>query len=249
MTAKLNGRVAIVTGASSGIGAAIAREFGAEGAAVVAIYNTNRSGAETVVADIIRSGGRGIAAQGDVTQEASANAIVDAAIEAFGKLDILVNNAGISQFRPIEEFSLNHFASQISTNVLGPLLVTSAAVKHLQIGASIINIGSSATSFAPAGSAVYTATKAAVDGFTSVLANELGPRGIRVNALKPGITPSEDSFDDNTPEGRYIKMFADRTPLRRLGRPIEIAKAAVFLASDDANFVTGEHLMVSGGLR
>lgn len=249
MSHDLNAKVALVTGASTGIGAAIAYALAAAGAAVVVNYRSNQLEAEAVVSTIESAGGRAVAIRGDVGSESDVRHIVAAALDAFGRIDVLVNNAGISEFLPVEAFTVEHYERQFRTNVLGPMLITSATLGHLQQGASIINISSSATEFAPPASSVYAATKGALDIYTRVLANEIGPRGIRINAIKPGLTVTEKSFADGSAESDLVKTFVERTPLRRLGATTDIANAVVFLASDDAGFITGETLLVSGGLR
>ncbi|WMJ68226.1 SDR family oxidoreductase [Stenotrophomonas sp. 24(2023)] len=249
MSLNLNGKVALVTGASTGIGAEIARALGACGAAVVVNYRSDRTGADAVVATIVAAGGRAVAVAGDVGNAADAAALVAAAIAHFGTLEVVVNNAGVFEFLPIESFVPDHYERQFRANVLGPMLVTAAAVPHLRDGASIINIGSSVTHFAPPGASVYAASKGAVDAFTRVLANELGPRGIRVNTLKPGLTATERTLADGSTESAFVQSYVERTPLRRLGSTADVARVAVFLASDDAGFITGEHLFASGGLR
>jgi 3-oxoacyl-[acyl-carrier protein] reductase len=249
MSHNLHAKVAIVTGGSTGIGAAIARALAEAGASVVINYRSSKTEAEAVATAIEKTGGRAIAVGGNVSSEGDAKKVINAALDVFGRLDIIVNNAGISEFQPIEEFTSEHYERQFRTNVLGPMLIVSASLPHLQRGASIINISSSATHFAPPSSSVYTASKGALDAFTSVLANELGPRGIRVNSLKPGLTITEKSFAEGTAESDFVKTYLERTPLRRLGETADIASAAVFLASDDAGFITGEKMLVSGGLR
>lgn len=246
---RLADKVALVTGASKGIGAGIARALAAEGAAVVVNYASSRAGADAVVAAIEAAGGRAVAAHGDVAKEADAKALVDAAIEHFGRLDVVVNNSGIYAFSPVEEISVDQYRSMFDINVLGTLLVTRAAVPHLKEGASIINISSNITSVLLAGSAVYAGTKGAVDVITGVLANELGPRGIRVNAILPGVTETEGTGAAGVADSDFIAGFVARTPLGRTGKPDDIGGAAVFLASDDAHWVTGERINVSGGLR
>lgn len=249
MSQKLAGKVAIVTGASTGIGAAIARALGAEGASVVVNYNTDQAGAEIVVADIKKAGGDAVAIGANIAKKESAQAVVDRAIDYFGQLDIVVNNAGRHEVATVEDFDEELYRRTFETNVLGTMLVTAAAVKHLKTGASIINLGSVTTHFSMPGSSVYTASKAAIDGYTSVLANELGPRGIRVNALKPGLTATEKAVANGIPDSDFATGFISRTPLGRLGTTDEIARTAVFLASDDSAFVNGVHLLVAGGLR
>ena len=249
MSGKLHNKVAIVTGASNGIGAGIAKALATAGASVVINYNSNKAGGEAVVSSITLAGGNATAVGADISTKAGADHLIDAAIKHYGQLDIVVNNAGVAEAVPFEDFSEEAYRRLFDTNVLGTMLVTAAALKHLKTGASIINIGSVATHFAPSGMAVYTATKGAIDGFTSVLANELGPRGIRVNALKPGMTATERVVAAGVPDSDFAKTFLARTPLGRFGTTMEMGKAAVFLASDDSSFITGDHLLVAGGLR
>ena len=246
---KLQGKVALVTGASKGIGAAIAKALAAEGASVAVNYASSRAGAEAVVAAIVAAGGTAVAVGGDVSQAAEAKGIVEGAVAAFGRLDILVNNSGIYAFAPIEAVSEEQFHAMFGVNVLGLLLVTQAAAAHLGEGGAIINIGSGVTSLTPPMSAVYSATKGAVDAITGVLARELGPRRIRVNSINPGIVDTEGTQAAGFAGTDFEKALVAQTPLGRAGRPEDIAKAAVFLASDDAGWVTGEKIIVSGGLR
>ena len=246
---KLTGKVAVVTGASKGIGAAIAKALAAEGASVVVNYASSKEGAENVVAAIAKAGGKAIAVDGDVSKAAEAQAIIDAAIKAYGRLDILVNNAGVYQFNPIEAITEEHFHRHFDINVLGPLLATRAAVKYLGEGGSIINIGSGVSRLTPPNSAVYTGTKGALDAITGVLAKELGPRKIRVNSLNPGMVETE-----GTRSGGYIgsdleKALVAQTPLGRVGQPRDIADVAVFLASNDSRWLNGEVVLVGDGLR
>ncbi|HVW22800.1 MAG TPA: glucose 1-dehydrogenase [Opitutaceae bacterium] len=246
---KLAGKVAVVTGASKGIGAAIAKSLAAEGAAVVVNYASGRSGAEQVVAAIAAAGGRAVAAAGDVSRAAGAQGIIDAALRAFGRLDILVNNSGVYAFTPIEEVTEESYRRQFDTNVLGTLLVTQAALKHLGEGASIINLGSVVSRITPPGSSVYTGTKGAIDAITGVLARELGPRKIRVNAINPGMVETEGTHSAGFIGSDFEKEAVARTPLGRIGQPSDIASIAVFLASDDSGWLTGERLTASGGNR
>lgn len=249
MSNKLSGKVALVTGASKGIGAAIARQLAAEGAAVVVNYATSRQGADTVVAAIVAAGGKAIAVAGDVSQAAEAQGLVDAAIKTYGKLDILVNNSGVYEFAPLEAITEEHYHKQFNVNVLGLLLVTQAAAKHLPEGGSIINIGSVVARITPPESAVYTATKGAVDAITGVLSRELGARKIRVNSLNPGMIETEGTHTAGFIDSDFAVSIAAQTPLGRIGQPDDIASIAVFLASDDARWLTGEQLLASGGHR
>ncbi|CAP54174.1 glucose 1-dehydrogenase [Gluconacetobacter diazotrophicus] len=246
---KLSGKVAIVTGASKGIGAGIAKALAAEGAAVVVNYASSRSGADTVVAAITDAGGKAVAVQGDVSRKADAQGLVDAAIGQFGRLDILVNNSGVYEFGAIEEITEEHFHRQFNVNVLGTLLTTQAAVGHLGAGGSIINISSVVSRITPPHSAVYTGTKGAIDAITGSLARELGPRQIRVNAINPGLVQTEGTQTANVVGSEMEQAIIAQTPLGRTGQVQDIAPLAVFLASDDARWLTGETLIASGGLR
>jgi 3-oxoacyl-[acyl-carrier protein] reductase len=246
---KLTGKVAIVTGASKGIGAAIAKSLAAEGAAVVVNYASSKAGADTVVAAITKAGGKAVAVQGDVSKAAQAQGIIDAAVKTYGRLDILVNNSGVYKFGPIEAVTEEDFHWHFNVNVLGLLLATKAAVKHLGEGASIINISSAVTRITPPGSAVYTATKGAVDAITGVLARELGPRKIRVNAISPGIVETEGTVSAGFIGSDFEKAAIAQVPLGRSGQPDDIASIAVFLASADSGWLTGERLIASGGMR
>jgi 3-oxoacyl-[acyl-carrier protein] reductase len=246
---KLKGKVAIVTGASKGIGAAIAKSLASEGASVVVNYASSKEGADAVVAAIGKAGGKAVAVRGDVSKSADAQGIVDAAIKQFGKLDILVNNSGVYNFSPLESITEEDFHRQYGVNVLGLLLTTQAAAKHLGEGASIINIGSVVTRITPPGSAVYTGTKGAVDAITGVLSRELGPRKIRVNALNPGMVETEGTHSAGFIGSDFETGTIGQTPLGRIGQPNDIASIAVFLASDDSSWLTGEQLLAGGGLR
>ena len=246
---KLTGKVAIVTGASKGIGAAIATSLAAAGASVVVNYASSKAGADAVVARIGAAGGKAVAVHGDVSKKADAQGLVDAAIEQFGRLDILVNNSGVYGFAPIEEITEEDFHRHFNINVLGLLLTTQAAVKHLGEGASIINIGSVVSRITPPGSAVYTGTKGAVDAITGVLSRELGERKIRVNALNPGMIETEGSHAAGFVGSEFETHAVAQTPLGRVGQPNDIASIAVFLASDDAYWLTGEQLFAGGGMR
>lgn len=246
---KLQGKVAVVTGASKGIGAAVARALAAEGAAVVVNYASSKAGADKVVADIKAGDGKAVSAHGDVSKPEEARGIIDAAIRNFGRLDIVVNNSGVYEFAPLEGITEALFHKTFNVNVLGVLNVSQAAVEHLGEGASIINVGSAVTSLFPPNSAVYTASKGAVDAITGVLANELGARKIRVNAINPGIVETEGSHSAGFTGSDFEKGVVAQTPLGRSGQPADIARVAVFLASDDSAWVTGEHFVVSGGLR
>lgn len=246
---KLTGKAAVVTGASKGIGAAIAKALAAEGATVVVNFSRGKADADKVVAAITAAGGKAVAVGGDVTKRADAEAIVDTAIKHFGRLDIVVNNAGIYEFATIEEVTEEHFHKHFDINVLGTLLVTQAAARHLGEGGSIINMGSVVSRTTPAASAVYSGTKGAVDAITGALARELGPRKIRVNSINPGVVVTEGTHSAGIIGSDFDAAAVSQTPLGRLGQPDDVAAVAVFLASDDARWLTGEHLITSGGLR
>lgn len=246
---KLAGKVAVVTGASKGIGAGIAKALAAEGAAVVVNYASSKAGADAVVDAITQAGGKAVAAQGDVSKADQAESVIETAIKAFGRLDVLVNNSGVYEFAPIEAVTEEHYRKMFDVNVLGVLLTTQAAAKHLGEGASVINISSAVTSLFPPNSAVYTGTKGAVDAITTVLANELGARKIRVNSINPGIVETEGTHSAGFIGSEFESGAVAQTPLGRVGQPDDIATVAVFLASDDAKWLTGEKLVASGGLR
>jgi 3-oxoacyl-[acyl-carrier protein] reductase len=246
---KLIGKVAVVTGASKGIGAGVAVALAAEGASVVVNYASSKEGADAVVETITAAGGKAIAVRGDVSKAADAKGIIDAAINTYDRLDILVNNSGVYEMLPLEEITEEHFHKQFNVNVLGLLLTTQAAAKHLGEGASVINIGSVVSRITPPGSAVYTATKGAVDAITGVLARELGPKKIRVNALNPGMVSTEGTRGAGFIGSEMETALVGQTPLGRVGQPDDIAAVAVFLASDDARWLTGEQLLTGGGLR
>jgi 3-oxoacyl-[acyl-carrier protein] reductase len=246
---KLKGKVAVVTGASKGIGAGIAKALAKEGASVVVNYASSKAGADKVVAEITSAGGKAVAVGGDVSKKADAQGIIDAAIRHFGRLDILVNNSGVYEFSPIDAVTEEHFHRIFNINVLGLILTTQAAVKHLGEGSSIINIGSVVSRITPPASAVYTGSKGAVDAITGVLARELGPKKIRVNALNPGMVETEGTQTAGILGSDLEKGTIAQTPLGRLGRPGDIASIAVFLASDDSAWLTGEQLLAGGGLR
>lgn len=246
---KLAGKTALVTGASKGIGAAIAKHLAAAGASVAVNYASSKSGADQVVAEITAAGGRAVALQADVSQPADIVRLLAETRQTFGGLDILVNNAGVYEFAPLEAITPEHYHRHFNLNVLGLLLTTREAVKLFPAtGGSIINIGSIVTDITPPASAVYTATKGAVDAITGVLAKELGPKNIRVNALNPGFTVTEGTHTAGIAGSEAEANMVKNTPLGRAGRPDDIAKAAVFLASDDSGWVTGELLRAGGGI-
>ncbi len=251
MSAKrLIGKVAVVTGASKGIGAAIAKELAAEGAAVVVNYASSQANAEEVVQAITKGGGRAIAVQADVARKADIVRLFQETKRAFGRLDVLVNNAGIYEFAPLEEITEEHFHRQFNLNVLGLLLTTQEAVKHFSdSGGSVINISSSASTLTPPNTSVYSATKGAVDAVTGTLAKELGPKQIRVNAINPGMVVTEGVRSAGLHESDFRKQLESQTPLGRIGQVQDIAPAAAFLASADSAWITGETFLITGGLR
>lgn len=247
---KLLNKVAVITGASKGIGAGIAKSLAEAGASVVVNYASAKAGADKVVEEIVAAGGKAIAVQGDVSKTSDVNRLFEETNAAFGAVDILVNNAGIYKFGAIEEISEEDFHSQFNTNVLGLLLTTQGAVKNFNPdGGSIINIGSVVSSITPSGSSIYTATKGAVDAITHVLAKELGPKKIRVNSINPGMIETEGTHTAGF-IGSDFHAEAERTaPLGRIGQPDDIASIAVFLASEDSRWLTNETLLAGGGIR
>ena len=249
-TQKLADKVAIVTGASKGIGAEIARQLAAEGAAVVVNYSSAKEGADRVVDSIAKRGGKAIAVQANVARKSDVERLFATAQQAFGRLDILVNNAGVYEFSPLEEVTEKQFHKHFDVNVLGLLLTSQEAARHFDAaGGSIINISSVVTSLTPPTSSVYTGSKGAVDAITRTLAKELGPRKIRVNAINPGMVETEGFTAAGMGEGELRKQVEAQAPLGRIGQPEDIAPVAVFLASSDSQYMTGEILRVSGGLR
>jgi 3-oxoacyl-[acyl-carrier protein] reductase len=247
---KLDGKVAVVTGASKGIGAAIAKQFAAEGAAVIVNYASSKHSADRVVDEIAKRGGRAVAVQANVAKKAETERLFSLTKKAFGKVDILVNNAGVYDWSPLEEITEDQFHKDFDVNVLGLLLATQQAVKQFgSAGGNIINISSTITSVTPPGSSVYTGTKGAVDAITRTLAKELGPRKIRVNAINPGLVETEGVRAAGFDQGDLRKSVEAQTPLGRIGQPEDIAPVAVFLASSDSAWITGETLRVAGGLR
>lgn len=247
---KLLGKVALVTGASKGIGAGIARSLAAEGAAVAVNYASSKEGADRVVDEITKRNGRAFAIQGDVAKPGDIERTFAETQRAFGQLDILVNNAGIYRFAPLEEITEEHFHQHFNTNVLGLILATREAVKYFNShGGSVINIGSAASRVTPPNTCVYTATKGAVDAVTGVLAKELGPRKIRVNSINPGFVETEGTHASGFVGSDFIQGLIAQTPLGRGGQPDDIGPIAVFLASDDSRWLTGECLLASGGMR
>ncbi|OYP32930.1 SDR family NAD(P)-dependent oxidoreductase [Rhodopirellula sp. MGV] len=249
---KLKNKVAVVTGASKGIGAGIAKQLAAEGAAVVVNYAADQTGADTVVREIQEAGGLGIAVQGDVSNAADVRRLFAETRAAFGTLNIVVNNAGVFHSQPLESFTEEEFHRQFNTNVLGPLQVTQESLKHFGAdGGSIVNIGSGASRSHPIGYSIYSATKAGLDAVTGVLAKELASRNIRVNSVNPGVTVSEGTKAAGLygVSSEMEKQLVAMTPLGRIGTPTDIARVVAFLASEDAAWLTGEVILASGGLR
>ncbi len=247
---KLANKVAIVTGASKGIGAGVAKSLAAEGASVVVNYASSSQDADKVVADITNAGGKAIAIKGNVSKTADIDNLFAETEKAFGKADVVINNAGVYQMGTIETVTEDEFHRQFNINVLGLLLTSQAAVKHFEgKGGSIINIGSAVTRITPLGSAIYTATKGSVDVITEVLSKELGPKSIRVNAINPGMIETEGTHTAGFIGSDFHNQMVATTPLGRIGQPDDIAQVAVFLASDDSKWLTGEKLLASGGVR
>jgi 3-oxoacyl-[acyl-carrier protein] reductase len=247
---KLQDKVAVVTGASKGIGAGIARALGESGASVVVNYGSDKAGAEKVVADIKAKGGRAVAVKADVSRPAEVKRLFEETRKTFGKLDVLVNNAGVFKFAPIEETSEAEYQRQFGINVLGPLLATREALPLFgSEGGSVINISSIVSRMGIPGSAIYAGTKGALDTITQVLAAELGPRKIRVNSINPGMVESEGTHAAGFIGSDFQKNVEAQAPLGRIGQPEDVAKVAVFLASDDSGWLTGERISASGGHR
>ena len=250
MSATLQGKVAVVTGASKGIGASIALHLAQAGAAVVVNYSSSRDGANRVVGEIVGNGGKAVAVQADVAREADVRRLFAEAKTAFGRVDVLVNNAGVYEFLPLERIDRAHFQRQFDLNVLGLLLASKeAAAQFGPDGGAIINISSVVATAAPPNAAVYSATKAAVDAITRSLAKELGPRKIRVNAINPGMVETEGTHAQGIPDSELRRLVESQTPLGRIGQPVDIAPAVVFLASPESNWITGETLHIAGGFR
>jgi 3-oxoacyl-[acyl-carrier protein] reductase len=248
MSGKLNGKVAVVTGASKGIGASIAEHLAAEGASVVVNYASSQSGADRVVTNITRKGGKAVAVGADVAKEADIRKLFAEAKKAFGRVDILVNNAGIYEFMPLENVTPEHFHKQFNLNVLGLILASQEAVRHFgPTGGSIVNVSSAVSTAALPNASVYSATKAAVDAVTRSLAKELGPKKIRVNAINPGMVETEGTHAQGFIEGDFRKQYEAQAALGRIGKPGDISPAVAYLASDDAAWVTGVTLFISGG--
>jgi 3-oxoacyl-[acyl-carrier protein] reductase len=247
---KLAGKVAVVTGASKGIGAAIAKQLAAEGAAVVVNYSSSKADGEKVAKEITATGGKALAVQANLSKPEDIERLFAASTKALGQVDILVNNAGIYEFSPLEKVTEDHFHKQFNLNVLGLLLASQAAAKQFNAsGGSIINISSVVSTLAVPQAAVYSGTKGAVDAITRSLASELGPRKIRVNAIRPGMVETEGIRSAGIAESDMRKQVEAQTPLGRIGQPQDIAGAAVFLASDESSWITGETFLVAGGYR
>jgi 3-oxoacyl-[acyl-carrier protein] reductase len=247
---KRQSKVAIVTGASKGIGASIAKHLAAEGAAVVVNYATSKEGADRVVAEILSGGGQAVAVQADVAKPEDVRRLFAETARVFGRLDVLVNNAGVYEYLPLEAITAEHLHRLFSLNVFGLITASQEAIKHFgSDGGSIINIGSLVSAYAPANGSAYSATKAAVDAITRSLAKELGPRKIRVNSINPGMVATEGARAGGFLDSELRRQVEASTPLGRIGEPVDIAPAAVFLASADSAWITGETLVVAGGLR
>lgn len=246
---KLEGKVAVVTGASKGIGAGIAKALAREGAAVVVNYASSRADAEAVAAAITAEGGKAVAVQGDVSKAGQAQGLIAAAVEQFGRLDVLVNNSGVYEFATLEEITEAHYRRLFDVNVLGVLLTSQAAAPHLGEGASIINISSAITHVHTPAAAAYAGTKGALNAISGVLANELAPRRIRVNVVSPGFVVTEGTHTAGIVGSEMEAGLIAQTPLGRAGRPDDIAGVVTFLASDDARWLTGEVITASGGIR
>ena len=250
MSAKLSGKVAVVTGASKGLGAEIARQLAAEGAAVVVNYASSKAGADKVVADITGKGGKAIAVQGDMSKQADVTRLFAESKKAYGRLDVLVNNAGIYKFVPLDQVTAEHFHQHFDLNVLGLILATQEAARHFgPAGGSVVNISSVVSTAALPGASVYSATKAAVDSLTRTMAAELGPKKIRVNAVNPGMVLTEGNAEAGDPNGDFAKGYVAAAKLGRIGHPDDIAPAVLYFATDDSKWVTGETLFVTGGFR
>jgi 3-oxoacyl-[acyl-carrier protein] reductase len=250
MSKKLEGKVAVVTGASKGIGASIALHLAAEGASVIVNYSSSKEGADRVVSEIASQGGKAVAVQANLSNETDVRRLFVETDKAYGKVDILINNAGIYEFAPIEGVTADHFHKQFNLNVLGLLLASQEAVKRFgAAGGSIVNISSVVATAAPPASSVYSATKAAVDAITRSLAKELGPKKIRVNSINPGLVVTEGVHAAGISNSDFETDFIKQTPLGRVGQPRDIAPAVIFLVSDDASWITGETLDIAGGFR
>lgn len=249
MSHRLQEKVAVITGASKGLGAAIAKRFGAEGASVVVNYASSKGAADDVVNEIVKAGGNAIAIKANMSDPAEVEQLFAQANQAYGRVDVLVNNAGVYDFQPIETLTLDFFRKHFELNVFGYLLAIKEAVKYMPIGGSIINMSSTVTLFGPENASVYSATKGAIDGLTRALSNELAPLKIRVNAIKPGVVATEGVQAGGFLESEFGRETTAKTPLRRLGVPDDIAPAVVYLASDESSWTTGEFMVLAGGHR
>jgi 3-oxoacyl-[acyl-carrier protein] reductase len=250
MSKRFEGKVAVVTGASKGIGAAIAKQLASEGASVVVNYATSREGADRVVSEIKKNGGKAVTVQADMAKKSDVGRLFDEAKKAFGRLDVLINNAGIYEFAPLDTISEENFHKQFDINVLGLIFASQEAAKYFgPEGGSIVNISSIASTLTPPNSVVYSGTKAAVDATTKVLAKELGPKKIRVNAVNPGMVDTEGWRAAGIGESEWRKVVESQTPLGRIGQPQDIAPAVAFFASPEASWITGETLTIAGGFR
>ena len=249
MSNRLQEKVAVVTGASKGLGAAIARGFGAEGASVVVNYSSSKEAADKVVGDIVAAGGRAMAVEADMSEPAEVEQLFAEANRAYGRVDVLVNNAGVYDFQPLENVTLELFRKHMELNVFGYLLAVKEAVRYMPDGGSIVNMSSTVTILGEPSSSVYTASKGAIDGLTRALSNELAPRKIRVNAIKPGVVDTEGLQAGGFLQTDFGPRILAETPLGRLGVPDDIAPVAVFLASDESSWTTGEFFILAGGHR
>lgn len=249
MSKKLEGKVAVVTGASKGIGASIALHLAKEGASVVVNYSSSKEGAQKVVSEIAKNGGKAVAVQANVANPKDIGKLFSETKKVFGKLDILINNAGIYEFAPIEEITAEHYHKTFDLNVLGVLLVIKESLNYFGSSGSIVNISSIVSKYSIANAAVYSASKAAVDALTKSLGQELGPRNIRVNCVNPGMIETEGTKTAGILDSDFRKNTESQTPLGRIGRPNDVASAVLFLASDDASWITGETLFITGGFR
>lgn len=249
MSHRLQGKVAVVTGASKGLGAAIARRFGDEGASVVVNYSSSKAAADQAVHDIQNAGGKAIAVKANMSSPADVEHLFAEANRAYGRVDVLLNNAGVYDFLPIENLSLEHFRRHFDLNVFGYLLAVKEAIRYMPEGGSIVNLSSTVTIFGPENASVYTASKGAIDGLTRALSNELAPRKVRVNAIKPGVVNTEGVEAGGFLQSDFGPEIIATTPLRRIGVPDDVAPAAVYLASDESSWTTGEFIVLAGGHR
>lgn len=249
MSNRLQGKIAVITGAAKGLGAATARRFGSEGASVVVNYATSKDAAEQVVGDILKAGGNAIAVKADMREPAQVEHLFAEVNRAYGRIDVLVNNAGLYDFQPLENISIELFRKHMELNVFGYLLAVKEAVKYMPDGGSIVNMGSTVTIFGAPNASIYAASKGAIDGLTRALSNELAPRKIRVNVIKPGVVDTEGVQAGGFLQSDFGPAIISQTPLRRLGVPEDITPAAVYLASDESSWTTGEQFILAGGHR